>query len=212
LDTKRWGCIALALCGALAPVPGIGADGPTFEWIQTGDAVQDGGVSAGLASGDFDDDGDVDLFIANSIGFFQPAADTLYRNEGNGVFRPVENAATLHAGTSGGSSWADVDLDGDLDLAVANWQGQDNNLFGNPGTGAHWLRVTLRAAGANRRAIGAKLRLATRRDGSLVWQRRDVTAGSSFRSQEPAAQTFGLGSETRAAELGIEWPSGGSSV
>jgi hypothetical protein len=227
--------------------------------IMDGAIAEDVVSSLGGAWADYDNDGDLDLFIANSVGFFQPVADILYRNNGNGDFEKIENAATLHEGTSGGSSWADIDLDGDLDLlvvqyaspnrlylndgngglesvtdtfpldlahfstghewadfdndgdldlAVANWQNQDNSLFGNPGNGNHWLRVSLRGEGGNRYAIGAKIRLATQRDDALVWQRRDVTAGASFRSQGPAAQTFGLGDSDRAAKLIVEWPSG----
>lgn len=227
--------------------------------ILDGAIAEDAAPSLGGSWADFDNDGDLDLFVANSIGFFGPVADILYRNDGDGVFEQVENAATLHVGASGGSSWADIDLDGDLDLlvveyagpnrlylndgngglepvvdtfpldiahfstghgwadydddgdldlAVANWQNQDNNLFGNAGGGNHWLRVNLRGEGGNRYAIGAKIRLATEGDGKLVWQRRDVAAGTSFRSQEPAAQTFGLGDADRVARLIVEWPSG----
>ena len=230
-----------------------------LQRVTEGPVAKDLAPSLGGSWGDYDNDGDLDLFVANSLGFFQPVADILYRNDGQGGFKPVENAATLQEGVSGGSSWADIDLDGDLDLlvvgyagpnrvyvndgdggleplaetfpldlahfstghgwadfdddgdldlAVANWQNQDNNLFGNPGGGGHWLRVRLRAEGLNRFAIGAKIRLATDRDGALRWQRRDIAAGTSFRSQEPADQTFGLGDAERVAQLVVEWPSG----
>ena len=246
-----------------APAPNLlyrNEGGGRLVRVTAGPIAGDAQSSLGGSWGDWDNDGDLDLFVANSVGFFAPAADRLYRNDGAAGFTAVENAATAHLGASGGSSWADVDLDGDLDLlvveyagpnrlylndgrgglepvaetfpldlahfstghgwadvdddgdldvAMANWQGQDNNLFGNPGSGNHWLRVRLRTEGANRRAVGATIRLATRRDGELAWQRRDVTAGTSFRSQQPADQTFGLGAEDRAAELVVAWPSGG---
>jgi len=227
--------------------------------VVEGPIAEDLAPSLGGSWADYDNDGDLDLFVANSVGFFQPVADILYRNDGQGVFEAVENAATLKEGVSGGSSWADIDLDGDLDLlvveytgpnrlyinngegglepqtetfpldlahfstghgwadydddgdldlAVANWQNQDNNLFGNPGGDGHWLRVRLRTEGTNRYAIGAKIRLATDHTDALSWQRRDVTAGTSFRSQEPADQTFGLGDAEQVAQLVVEWPSG----
>jgi hypothetical protein len=227
--------------------------------VAEGPIAEDAVSSLGGAWADYDNDGDLDLFVANSVGFFGPAKDVLYRNDGEGGFTPVDSAATRDPGASGGASWADVDLDGDLDLfvvgyaspnhlylndgqgdlqpmaqtfpldlahfatghgwadydadgdpdlAVANWQGQDNNLFGNPGSGARWLRVQLRSDGPNRRAIGAKIRLATGTGDERVWQRRDVAAGGSFRSQEPADQLFGLGTAERVAELVVEWPSG----
>lgn len=70
----------------------------------------------GAAVGDYDNDGDVDLYVTNF------GADQLYRNNGDGTFTD----ATTHAGV-GNSNWgtscafADVDNDGHLDLYVANY-------------------------------------------------------------------------------------------
>ena len=70
----------------------------------------------GAAVGDYDNDGDLDLFVT-SFG-----ADTLYRNNGNGTFTD----ATREAGVSDplwstSAAFVDYDRDGDLDLFVANY-------------------------------------------------------------------------------------------
>jgi hypothetical protein len=57
---------------------------------------------------------------------------------------------------------------------------------------------------SNRDAVGAKIRLRTSRG----WQMRVVTAGSAYLSQQSLIQHFGLGSEDRASEVAITWPSG----
>lgn len=72
----------------------------------------------GVACGDFDNDGDVDIFVS-CVG-----ANHLFRNEGGGKFLDVTSIAGVAGddtawGTSCG--WFDYDLDGDLDLFVANY-------------------------------------------------------------------------------------------
>lgn len=77
---------------------------------------------------DYDGDGDSDLFVANE----NNANNSLFRNDGPDNFTPITNLPINQNGkNSAGSSWADVDNDGDFDLFVANWDGQNNQLFIN---------------------------------------------------------------------------------
>lgn len=98
----------------------------------------------GAAAADYDNDGDVDLYVT-SVGAapgFTGNANRLYRNNGDGTFTDVAEAAgvrdTLLPGLIQGDSFSpcfgDYDLDGDLDLAVAGWYGS-NRLFRNNGDG-----------------------------------------------------------------------------
>lgn len=68
--------------------------------------------------GDFDNDGDPDLFLSN---WESPSQDRLYRNDGAGAFTDITDAA-LPADSSHGTSaaWVDFDGDGFLDISVAN--------------------------------------------------------------------------------------------
>ncbi len=71
---------------------------------------------SGAAAADFDDDGDIDLFVPNTNGF----PDQLYRNHGDGTFEEV--AAVLGVDSlerAGSSLFFDYDADGRLDLLVA---------------------------------------------------------------------------------------------
>ena len=70
----------------------------------------------GCASADYDDDGNVDIYIT-SVG-----ANHLFRNLGNGKFADVTNKAAVgDPGFSTSAAWFDYDKDGNLDLFVCNY-------------------------------------------------------------------------------------------
>jgi hypothetical protein len=101
----------------------------TFMKITTGAIVNDGGDSRSCAWADYDNDGDLDLFVANAgnqNNFF-------YENNGDGTFTKITTGVIVtDGGNSQGGSWADFDNDGDLDLFVTNY-GQNNFLYRNNG-------------------------------------------------------------------------------
>ena len=77
------------------------------------------------AWGDYDNDGDPDLYVANDFG-----RNNLYRNEGDGTFTDVAAAAGVEDPAAGMSAaWGDYDNDGDLDLHTANmWSSAGRRL------------------------------------------------------------------------------------
>ncbi|MBM4091011.1 MAG: CRTAC1 family protein [Planctomycetes bacterium] len=114
-------------------------------------------VGAGTAFLDMDADGDLDLYVANYLKFdvnehvqrtvqgfpsypsprdFEPVADTLFRNDGDGTFTDVSEASGIRgvAGTGMGMVCADADDDGDTDVFVLNDFGE-NFFFRNDGAG-----------------------------------------------------------------------------
>ena len=105
--------------------PALGMTGPPRTTDQ-------GGV--GCAVGDYDNDGDFDLFVANY------GRNQLYRNNGNGTFTEVGQALGLGVENHAVSAdWGDFDNDGDLDLSVIAYEGPSgaqtphNTLFRNDG-------------------------------------------------------------------------------
>lgn len=79
--------------------------------------VGDTGHGLGVTAGDYDNDGDQDLYLNN----FGP--NVLLGNNGNGTFTDVTQPAGVHngRGVGAGTSFLDIDGDGDLDLYVANY-------------------------------------------------------------------------------------------
>jgi len=76
----------------------------------------DAGYGMGVTTGDYDNDGDVDLYVTN-VG-----ANTLLQNKGDGTFEDVTSLAGVgDTGFSTAATFFDADRDGDLDLFVANY-------------------------------------------------------------------------------------------
>jgi len=108
----------------------------TFTSLVDSPIATDGGNSNGGSWGDFDNDDDLDLFVANGPFFFQGQNNFLYRNDGDGVFTAIEDGPVVNDGAKSMSGvWADFDLDGHLDLFVTNYI-HDDILYLNNGYGA----------------------------------------------------------------------------
>ena len=102
----------------------------TFEDVTAFAGVGDTGNGEGVAWGDYDNDGDFDLYLANAGG-----PNRLYRNNRDGTFDEVsEEAGVVSPETGVGASWADFDNVGYLDLYVVNVN-SPNQLYANNGDG-----------------------------------------------------------------------------
>ena len=94
------------------------------------------GRGLALAWGDYDDDGDMDGYIANDAD-----QNFLYRNNGDGTFTDVSLTAGVGFSEDGdaengmGADFGDYDNNGYLDLVVTNFQDQTNTLYHNEGDG-----------------------------------------------------------------------------
>jgi len=88
----------------------------SFEDLTAGSGVDTGGYAMGVTAGDYDGDGDTDLYVCN-VG-----ANVLLRNEGGGKFSQVTEEAGVGGSVwSSGACFSDYDGDGDLDLYVCNY-------------------------------------------------------------------------------------------
>jgi hypothetical protein len=108
---------------------------PTFTKITKGPVVEDREPTVNAAWADYDNDGLLDLFVANGGWGTQGARHSLYRNLGNDQFLRVTNAITTRLSVSWNGLWGDYDNDGDLDLLVLHLDGKKNELFRNDGAG-----------------------------------------------------------------------------
>ncbi len=169
-------------------------------------------LTFGIFFMDYDLDGYPDILAANGhieeeIGRVQPKIQyqevpLLLRNLGRGKFEQV-NAFT-RAMVARGAAYGDFDRDGDLDVLFSTNNGPAVLYRNDGGNRNHWLQLKLVGTKSNRNALGAVARVTSA--GGTQWQM--VHSGSSYCSASDLALTFGLGADTAASTVEIEWPSG----
>jgi hypothetical protein len=131
-----------------------------------------------------------------------------FRNDGRGQFDPAPQWRLGSTASGRGMVMADLDGDGDLDIAVNNLRGLAE-LHENQLCGGSALMVDLRwPASHNPYAVGARVRLLTTQ-GSL---QRDVRSSGGYLSGESARLHFGLPPGANIAAIEIIWPDGAHST
>lgn len=175
-------------------------------------------LTFGLAFLDVDLDGYLDLLAANghvepeihrvqsSQRYIQPVQ--LFWNCGSRCTRRyqlVEENGDLGKPRAGrGAAYADIDGDGDLDLAITEVGGRFTLLRNDQDLDHHYARLSLRANGQNTLALGATVTLFTVK----TTQTRTVMPSRSYLSQMELPITFGLGMESKVQRVIVNWPDG----
>jgi hypothetical protein len=174
----------------------------------------------GLKFIDYDNDGNLDLFLANGfpddlveefssqVKYQEPLLlfqNTVgkYKNvsdESGPVFRKSFSARGMAVG--------DFNNDGGIDVLVAVNNGAPILLRNNVGKENHWLGVKLVGTKSNRDAVGARL---TYKAGDLTRSRMKTSGGSFLSSHDPRV-LLGLGKRSKVDSLDVQWPQPGGSV
>jgi hypothetical protein len=166
---------------------------------------------------DYDNDGRLDLFIANGHvyqGVEKTAANiqykqinSLFHNDGDGRFSEVSPVGGNGFSTprlGRGAAFADFDNDGFPDIVIGN-SGDPPTLLHNGGSsGNHFLTLKLVGTKSNRDAMGARIKVVS---GGMT-QIREVSGGGSYLSQSDLRAHFGLGNRTKTDSIEVAWPSG----
>jgi len=175
-------------------------------------------VGFGAAFLDYDNDGDLDLAVANgdvvdNVSLYYPdrtyaQRNLLLKNDGKGVFTdvgPASGPGFALEKVSRGLAVGDLDNDGDLDILIVN-NGQTADLLRNDG-GNRGNAILIRTVGtrSNRDGIGARIRVWAA-DAPVML--REVKAGSSYLGQNDLRVHFGLGTAAGAERIEVAWPSG----
>ena len=110
----------------------------------------------GVTAGDYDNDGDMDLFICNIAVTGEEGSNPetiggqnrLLRNDGNFVFTDVTPQALISTGNHRSSGWFDADNDGDLDLLVIAMNNAITTLFENINSGESFVAKDIKVFGS----------------------------------------------------------------
>jgi enediyne biosynthesis protein E4 len=168
----------------------------------------------GLKFFDYDNDGKLDLFIANGhpddkiekhsshVTYREPLL--VLHGEGNALKNVSASAggAFTKSLAARGMAIGDFNNDGAVDVLVAVNDGPPLLLKNQAALGNHWLGVKLVGRKANPDAIGAKI---TWRAGDLVRSRLKVGGGSYLSSHDPR-MVLGIGKRTKIEMLQVHWP------
>jgi len=169
---------------------------------------------------DYDNDGWLDLFVANgAVQLLAPLErqkdpfplgqpNQIFRNTGKGSFVEIDAAdagAELQLPeVSRGAVFGDVDNDGDTDMLVTNNNGPARLLLNQVGNRNHWLG--LHVVGKNGRdSLGARVDVVTA-SGSVL--RRRVRTDGSYLSANDPRLLVGLGVAKQVKSVRVRWPNG----
>jgi hypothetical protein len=169
----------------------------------------------GLKYFDYDNDGNVDLFLANGhpddmidaysmqVKYKEPLL--LYHQDADGKLRNVSQSAGSvfqKDFAARGLAVGDFDNDGAVDVLIGVNGGPPLLLKNNAARGNNWLGLRLEGVTCNRDAIGAR----------IVWRAGDKVRtrlknnGGSYLSSHDLREVLGIGSAARVDELEIHWP------
>ncbi len=168
---------------------------------------------------DYDNDGWLDLFIANGgVNVIEAQrgqpfpfrmTNQLFRNAGTGRFEETSAAggsAFTHADIHRGAAFGDLDNDGDLDIVVTANNGPVRLLLNQAAGGRHWIGVRVMQPSLNRFAVGAWIGI-ERVGQPTLWSR--VRTDGSYLSASDVRVYFGLGAGRSGSNaLVVQWPDG----
>ena len=167
---------------------------------------------------DFDNDGLLDIFVAN--GHVYPGVDKqdwgttfaqrplLFRNLNGTKFEevpPATGSGLAAVVSARGAAFGDLFNDGRIDVVLNVIDSTPVLLRNVVNNSNHWLGIRLVGGPKSPRdAIGAKVFVTT----GTIRQRSDVFSGGSYASSSDPRLHFGLGSATKVDKVEIQWPSG----
>ena len=169
---------------------------------------------------DYDNDGDVDIYVANghienNVHLYFPnltyaQTDLLYENLGTNFLDVSAKSGTPFSrpAVGRGAAVADYDNDGDLDIALSN-SGERAVLMRNEGGNRNnWIAIEARGRESNSFGLGAGVRIETEQG----IQVRQINNVASYLSANDLRVYFGLGRQQQVKSIELNWPSGRKQV
>lgn len=170
----------------------------------------------GVGVFDFDNDGNKDLFTANSDILDNsmalahrpfPLPDRIFRNQGNLTFEDVSakaGASFQVPAPHRGAAFGDLNNDGKIDAVVTVLNGPPEIWMNRTSNQNHWIILKLVGVKSNRDGLGTKIKLTS----SLGTQYNHATTAGSYNSSNDKRVHFGLDTAPVVDTIELTWPSG----
>jgi enediyne biosynthesis protein E4 len=165
---------------------------------------------------DFDNDGNKDLFAANSDILDNamelahrpfPLPNRIFRNQGNLSFKDVSSnaGASFQAPAAHrGAGFGDLNNDGKIDAVVTVLNGPPEIWMNRSNSRNHWIILSLVGVKSNRDGLGTKVKITT----SLGSQYNVATTAVGYNSSSDKRVHFGLSTAPVVDAIELTWPSG----
>lgn len=166
----------------------------------------------GVGFVDFNNDGWLDLFVANGhlddniaeidpVGTY-PQPNQLFWSKQATIFEYTEIGVPPKV--SRGAAFGDIDNDGDVDIVTTNLKDSPTVLRNDGGNSGNWLSVKLVGTHCTRDAIGTRVTVTTGKSSQI----REVRSGSGYLSQNDLRLHFGLGDVKQIGSVTVRWVCG----
>ncbi|MCD6167221.1 VCBS repeat-containing protein, partial [bacterium] len=174
----------------------------TFTDVTSSAGVLVTGGSTCCSWADFDNDGDLDIYVS----FVAGGNEYLFSNNDDGTFTNIISESGVTSGIGGhAAAWGDYDNDGDLDMFVTSLISKQVYVFKNHvGNSRNWLHIQPVGLVSNEAGIGTRVKVVAGEKAQI----RVVNGGESYISQHSLPLEFGLGSITSVDSIIVHWPSG----
>jgi hypothetical protein len=173
-------------------------------------------IGWGTSFFDYDNDGQLDLFVVNGSTFqddrdprhLVPMKNLLFwqKNPMDGFFEvgSVSGSIFGQAHVGRGAAFADYDNDGDVDVFIVNQEGRPMLLRNDGGNRKNWLKVRVKCTRSNRTGFGTKVEV----QAGPITRREEIGGQTSYLSQNFQEAHFGLNKEAEATRVVVTFPSG----
>jgi hypothetical protein len=176
----------------------------TFSELSVQAGVDYLGYAWGSNFLDFDQDGDLDIYVSGMQEGSEMVPSILYTNDGSGKFFIEELGFDGDTVISFSNAIGDIDNDGYPDILVNNFDEYGSMLWRNSGGDNHWIKIRLEGIQSNRDGVGSFIHVYFNNRETIHY----TTSGIGFLGQNSANTMIGLEDAITVDSIKVRWPSG----